>query len=132
MIMEIVVPAVKRVMEIAYDFRQLPQVVNIDRLFVDIHVSSPMALAREAERLQKITQYIDLCMLLLQAKGAGLDRFAKTDVIAMDVARSMAVPERFLPTEKEREAMDQQQAATAAAATLAQNPEAMKAMAEAS
>jgi hypothetical protein len=103
--------------------------VNIDRLFVDIHVSSPMALAREAERMQKLTQYIDLCLLLLQAKQAGLDRYAKTDLMAMDFARGMGVPERYLPTDPERQKMDEAQAAQAAAAAVAQSPDAMAAVA---
>lgn len=124
LIMEIVVPAVSRVMEIAGDSGQLGTTVNIDRLFVDIHVSSPMALAREAERMQKLTQYVDLCIHLLQSKQLGLDRYAKTDLMAMDIARNLGVPERYLPSDDDRAQQDQQAQAQQAAAMAAANPQA--------
>jgi Bacteriophage head to tail connecting protein len=127
MIMEIVVPAVKRVMEIAYEAKQLPNTVDIDRMFVDVQVASPMALAREAERMQKLTQYVDLALMMVQAKQAGVDRYVKLDVMVPEIARSMAIPERMLPSDKERAAMDeqaaQQQAAMMAAEAAMKNPE---------
>ena len=129
MIMEIVVPAVKRVMEIAYEAKQLPSTVDIDRMFVDVQVASPMALAREAERMQKLTQYVDLCIMMLQAKQAGVDRYVKLDVMVPEIARSMAIPERMLPSDKERAEQDDaaaaQQAAMMAAEAAMKNPEAM-------
>jgi hypothetical protein len=131
MIMEIVVPAVKRVMEIAFEAKQLPNTVDIDRLFVDVQVASPMALAREAERMQKLTQYIDLALMMVQAKAAGVDRYAKLDVMVPEIARGMAIPERMLPSDKDREAMDEQAAAQQAAMMAAQSPELMQAAGEA-
>lgn len=130
MIMEIVVPAVKRVMEIAFDAGQLPKTVNIDRLFVDIKVASPMALAREAERLQKLTQYVDLCLMMLQAKQGGVDRYVKLDVLVPEIARNLAIPERMIPSDTERQQQDeqaaQQQAAMMAAQVAEKNPDLAK------
>ena len=121
LIMEIIVPAVARVMEIAFDFGQLPQTVSIDRLFVDIQVASPIALAREAEKWQKVTQFVELIVHWLQAQMTtpGMKRFAKLDVMIPDMARDMAMPERYLPSADERKAMDEQDAAQAAAAMAA-------------
>lgn len=122
LIMEIMVPAVKRVMEVAYELKQLPQTVNIDRLFIDIHVSSPMALAREAERWQKVTQFIEtaLMMTTAQAQAPGVKRHVKLDKVLDDMARDMAMPERYLPSEEERKTMDEEEAAAAAALMAAQ------------
>jgi hypothetical protein len=128
MIMEIVVPAVKRVMEIAFESKQLPNEVDIDRLFVDVQVASPMALAREAERMQKLTQYVDLALMMVQAKAAGVDRYVKLDVMVPEIARSMAIPERMIPSDEERKALDEQAAAQQAAMMALQNPDAMQAM----
>lgn len=124
LIMEIIVPAVKRVMENAYELKQLPQTVNIDRLFVDIQVSSPMALAREADKWQKITQYVELLVGLLQAAAVpGVKRFVHMDAMIPDLARSMAIPERYLPSADERKQMDENDAQQAAAMMAAQAAE---------
>jgi hypothetical protein len=129
MIMEIVVPAVRRVMEIAFESKQLPNEVDIDRLFVDVQVASPMALAREAERMQKLTQYVDLALMMVQAKAAGVDRYVKLDVMVPEIARSMAIPERMIPSDEERKKLDEAAAAQQAAMMALQNPDAMQAMA---
>lgn len=120
LVMEIIVPAVRRVMEIAYDFKQLPAEVNIDRLLVDIQVSSPMAMAREAERLQKITRYIEMVVMLLQARAAGAERYVKIDVVAPSLARTLAVPEEMITSADERAKMDEAQQAQMVAAMAAQ------------
>jgi Bacteriophage head to tail connecting protein len=120
LIMEIIVPAVKRVMEIAYDLKQLPETVNIDRLFVDIQVASPIALAREAEKWQKVTRYVELVVMWAQANAVpGVKRFVKFDALVPDMARDLAIPGRYVPTEDERIAIDKDDATQAAAAMAA-------------
>jgi hypothetical protein len=122
LIMEIMVPAVKRVMEIAYDLKQLPDTVNIDRLFVDIQVASPMALAREAEKWQKVTQFVEIVVMWTQAQMAapGMNRHVKLDVVIPDMARDLAMPERYLPSEDEIKEIDEAAQAQAMAMAAAQ------------
>jgi hypothetical protein len=120
LIMEIIVPAVKRVMEIAFELKQLPATVDIDRLFVDIQVASPIALAREAEKWQKITRFVELVVMWAQANAVpGVKRHVKFDTLIPDMGRDLAIPERYMPTEDERKAIDQQDAAQAAAMVAA-------------
>ncbi|MEY4706317.1 MAG: hypothetical protein RJB58_40 [Pseudomonadota bacterium] len=132
LIMEIAVPAVKRVMEIAYEFQQIPNNIPIDRLLIDLQVSSPMAMAREAERLQRIMQYVEMAMMLSPNMPG---RYVKLDEVMPDVARALAIPSKYIPTQDEREAMDEQaataQALAAGAAMAAEDPDAVEELAQA-
>jgi hypothetical protein len=126
LVMEIWVPAVSRVTEIAYDFQQLPFIPNIDRLLVDMAVSSPLAMAAAAERMTRLLKWVEIVVALV-AQMAGLRRFVNIEELIMEIATILSVDSRFQTTAEEREKIDEQEAAVAAAAmaaTAAQQPEA--------
>jgi hypothetical protein len=123
---EVTVPAVRRVIELAWKRGLLPQDVEIDRLLVRMRVKSPIALAREAERIQRIMQWLEMVvMTAAQLQQLGMvQHLAKVEDILLSAARSMGVPEELIVSHQEREQMKadeaaQQEAAMAAAALAA-------------
>ena len=123
-IREVVVPAVQRAMEIAYDRGLIPEEIPLDQLLVQVRVKSPLALAREAARLQKIIQWLELVIAICTALGApqGARRIAHVETLLLDAGTDMGVPERYKVTDGERKALDkaeQDQAIAMAAAQAA-------------
>lgn len=111
LVKEITVPAVKRAMELAYERGLIPQTIPIDALLVKIRVKSPLALAREAQRLEKIIQWLQMVLALAGASrnpGMAL-RVAKVEQALVRIGHDMGVPAELIVTAEEREAMDQQQ-----------------------
>jgi hypothetical protein len=127
LIMEIIVPAARRVMEIAYDLKIIQQTIPIDRLLVDLQVASPLAMAREAEALQKVTEYMQLAMMVSPQQPG---RYVKLDEVLPEIAMKLSIPSRFVPNDEERKAMDEQAAAAqvmaAAGAVAGQDPQALQ------
>ncbi|WP_336800491.1 portal protein [Kaistia sp. MMO-174] len=115
LVREIIVPAVQRVMEIAANKMLIQNAPPIDQLLVKIRVTSPIAAAREAERVQKIIQWLEMIIALLQ-DNAG--RVGHIENALLQVGRAMGVPEELLVTETQREKMDQDDATAAAAAAV--------------
>lgn len=124
LVKEIVVPAVKRAIEIAYNKGLIPVEVSIDQLLVRVRVKSPLAIAREAQRIEKTIQWLQ--MVLATAAGAGdpamSKRVARIEMALADIGRDLGVPNKYILTEDERETMkkqeDEAQAAMAAASAI--------------
>ncbi|MBZ9986065.1 head-tail connector protein [Mesorhizobium sp. BH1-1-5] len=122
LVKEIVVPSVRRRMELAYNKGLISTEIPIDQLLVRVKVKSPLALAREAERIGKIVQWLEMVIAILTSVGApqGVKRIAKLEELLTDVASDMGVPSKYVVTTDERAEMDkaeqQQQALLAAAA----------------
>lgn len=127
LIMEIIVPAAQRVMEIAVDLKIIEAPVSIDRLLVDLQVASPLAMAREAEALKRVTEYMQLAMMVSPQQPG---RYIKLDEVLPDIALKLSIPTRFVPNAEERQQMDEQaaaaQAMAAAGAVAAQDPQALQ------
>jgi hypothetical protein len=70
LVMEIVVPAVKRVLELAYERGAIQTDLSIDQLLVKVQVKSPMAIAREAQRVQNIMNWLQMVLGVEEAKMA--------------------------------------------------------------
>lgn len=124
LIKEITVPAVKRVIELAYDRALITQEIPIDQLLIRIKIKSPMAMAKEAQRIERIIQWLQMALSVYSALGmpGRIERVAKIDEAMLEAARAMGVPERLIPTADEREAMikaEQQQQEAMQAAQLA-------------
>lgn len=122
LVREIVVPAVRRTIELAYDRALLPQEIAIDQLLVRVKVKSPIALAREAQRVEKIIQWLQMVLMILAQVGAPdrIGRIARLEPALSDIGRDLGVPSQYVVTADEREAMDkQEQEAAIAAATAA-------------
>lgn len=124
LVKEIVVPSVRRRMELAYNKGLISEEIPIDQLLVRVKVKSPLALAREAERVGKIVQWLEMVIAILTAAGApqGVPRIAKLELMLTDIGSEMGVPAKYIVTADERKTMDEQdaqQAALAAAAAAA-------------
>jgi len=116
LVREIIIPAVRRVIELAYRRGLIAQNVAIDQLLVRISISSPIAVARKAQKSQKIIQWLEMVIMLLQERAG---RVAHVEEILIDLGQEWGVPLDRITTKKERATMDQQEQEAAAAAALA-------------
>ena len=133
LVKEIVVPAVRRAIELAYDRGLIAQDVKIDQLLVQVRVKSPLALAREAARIEKTLQWLQMVVALaiqMQAPQVAA-RVAHVETALARIGKDMGVDQSLIVSEEERQQMAQQeqmaQAAAAAAAAMGGQPGAMNA-----
>lgn len=124
LIKEIVVPSVKRRMELAYNKGLISQEIPIDQLLVRVKVKSPLALAREAQRIERIVQWLQMVLSILAATGnpGGAKRIAHVETALTDIGRQLGVPAAYIVTKDQRKQIDdedQQRAAMLAAAAAA-------------
>lgn len=119
---DIVVQSVKRVIELAYNKGLLGTEVPIDQLLIQVKVKSPLAIARETARIEKIIQWLEMILAILTQAGTpgGISRIAHIERLLTDVGRDMGVPAEYIVTENERAEMDKQAAAQQAAMLAAQ------------
>jgi hypothetical protein len=112
-IQEVTVPAVRRVLELAYDKGLIRDMPKIDQLLVMVKVKSPIALAREAERVQRIIQWLEMVLAVSTSLGmpGGAARIAKVEELLEEAGRALGVPEKFILNEDEKKAFDERQAA---------------------
>lgn len=122
LVKEGVIPWVERAIEVCYDKGLLPDNINIDHLFVHMKVKSPLAIAHEMERVQKIIQWLEMVLAILAGLGQQdrADEIAEIDKALQDIGRMMGVDDELITTDdrkKEiREEKQKQQLAFAAAA----------------
>lgn len=136
LVQEIVVPAVKRVMELAYDRGLIRINLNIDQLLVAVKVKSPLAVARAASRVQKNLEWAQMVFgaEAMRASAPGAARLVELDALLVAAGRDLGVDEQFITSAEKRRQMDEQQAKEAAAqktamlAYIAANGEPPKAM----
>ncbi|TPW33236.1 hypothetical protein FJU08_01335 [Martelella alba] len=114
---EVTIPAVKRVLELAYNKGYIAEDIPIDQLLVRIRIKSPLGIAREAQRIEKIVQWLQMVLMIL-ADRAG--RVAKVEDALIMVGRDFGVPEELITSADERKAMDEQEARAQALAAAAQ------------
>lgn len=121
LIKEITVPAVKRVIELAYERGLIADNVPIDQLLVTVKVKSPLAIAREAARIEKIIQWLQMVLAIYAGVGdaGGPKRIAKIDEALSDIGHQMGVPKTYINTVEERQKIADQQAQEQAALALA-------------
>lgn len=115
LVREIIIPAVRRVMEIAWRRGLIQDAPPIDQLLVRVRVTSPIAAAREAARIQRIIQWLEMVLMLLQGNAG---RVAQVEQILIAVGRVFGVDEAWITTDAQRQAMDRQAAAAAAASDI--------------
>jgi hypothetical protein len=115
LVSEIVVPVIKRVMEIAYNRQLIATKVPIDQLLVRARVVSPLAQARQAREVEVITQGLQMVAAL---DPSLIPRLIQLEPALFEVLRAMGVPERLFTTLEQRAAIDKREAQAAAAAQL--------------
>lgn len=115
LIRELLPVIVARSMEILSDWRLLPQLMSFNELLVTMTVNSPMMAALKADELAAMSNYFELASIV-----AGAPPQVATYIHTLrflDRARGiMLVPPDVTPTDEERKAADEQQAAAQMAA----------------
>ncbi|MHA7968987.1 portal protein [Rhizobium sp. CAU 1783] len=122
LVKEVTIPAVKRVLEIAYNKGLIKDDIPIDQLLVKIQIKSPLAIAREAQRIEKIVQWLQMVIMIMAERS---NRVAHIETALADIGSQLGVPRNYIVTAEERKTMDQreqdmmtaQALATAAGAT---------------
>ncbi|MCJ8143820.1 portal protein [Ancylobacter sp. A5.8] len=117
LVAEIIVPLVRRLIEIAYTRRLIEWETPIDQLLVRVSVSSPLAIARETSRVQKIVQWLEMVSMLM---GPKVNQVAKVGEALAEIGRIMDVPPDFILTADERAQAVQKDEEMAMAAMAAQ------------
>lgn len=117
LIKEVTIPAIKRVLELAYERGLISTEIPIDQLLVKVMIKSPLSIAREAQRIEKIIQWLQMVLMILAERSG---RVAHIEVALSDIGRQLGVPENYIVTTEERQKMDKaEQDAAAAQAALA-------------
>jgi len=107
-IQEVIVPAVRRAMEIAYAKGLITNMPTIDQLLVMVKVKSPIALAQEASRVQRIVQWLEMVIAVTTSLGqpGGAARIAHIEKLLLEAGRALGVPQQFMLDDDERKAFD--------------------------
>lgn len=110
-IQEVIVPAVRRAMECAYDKGLIANMPSIDQLLVMVKVKSPIALAQEASRVQRIIQWLEMVIAVTTSLGqpGGAGRIAHVEKLLLEAGKALGVPQEFMVTEDERKVIDQKE-----------------------
>uniref|UniRef100_UPI003BA9714D portal protein n=1 Tax=Stappia sp. TaxID=1870903 RepID=UPI003BA9714D len=121
LVKEITIPAVQRAMEMAYNKGLIPTEISIDQLLFRVRVKSPLALAREASRVEKIVQWLQMVFALAGASGnPNSARYvARIEEALAGIGRDLGVPETYIVPKDERDRMQAQDQAAAEAAAAA-------------
>lgn len=106
-VVEVVVPAVQRAIELAYDKGLIRSHVSIDQLLIRVRVKSPVAIAREAARIEKILNWLQMVLTVCEATGTSPERIAEIDAVLIQMGRDLGVPENFIVAPEKREKMDE-------------------------
>lgn len=112
LVKEVVIPAVRRTMELAYRKGLIPDEIPIDQLLYRVRVKSPIAQAREAQRVEKIVQWLELIFAFIGQGGPDqVRRVAKLEQALAEIGAALDVPNRLIVTDDERKKMDDEQTA---------------------
>ncbi len=117
LIKEVTIPAVKRVIELAYNKGLLKTEIPIDQLLIRIKIKSPLAIAREAARIEKVIQWLQMVLTLVPQ---GAQRIAHLEVALTDIGRQLGVPSQYIVTTDQRAEIDKRAAEEKAALLAAQ------------
>lgn len=110
LIKEITIPAVKRVLELAYEKGLIPQEIPIDQLLFKVRVKSPLAMAKEAQKVERVIQWLQMALAVYAAMGTPqrIERIAEVDEALIEAGRALGVPERNITSKEKRDAMIEQ------------------------
>ncbi|MET3601044.1 portal protein [Martelella mangrovi] len=117
LVKEVTIPAVKRVLELAYNRGLIADEIPIDQLLIRVRIKSPLAIAREAQRIEKIVQWLQMVLMIMADRS---NRVARVEQALVMIGRDFGVPETLMVSDKERDAMDTREQEMQAAAIAAQ------------
>lgn len=118
LVYEIIVPLARRLLEIASNLNLVEKGLDIDQLLVQVNVSSPIATSRAAQRMEKIVQFAEMCLAILQERAGSV---VKLEEALEHIGHELGVPSEFVVTDEERKVMREreEQIATMTAAAQA-------------
>jgi hypothetical protein len=120
--LEIVVPLVRRIIDVLEQIGMLETSLKIDQLLTQVRVVAPIAAGQQAVKVQAVVQWVDI--LNMQGGPGAANKVAKLELLGPDIGRWMGVEERHIRTEAETKALiaqDQKMAAEQHAAEVAKN-----------
>lgn len=106
LVQELIVPAVRRVMEIASDLKLLQTKVEIDQLLVAVQVTSPLAIAQQAQTAKVLVDFLMICAQVVSTAQAS-GQVVKVMTMLEEIGRSMGVEERHFVGDAERREREQ-------------------------
>lgn len=121
LVSEIVIPVVRRLIEIAYRKKLIAQNIPIDQLLVKVRVTSPMAQARRVQAVEKVVQFLAMGM---QISPQIMQLIIDQEKLLIDLAVAFGVEQQYIREEKNRDAIKQQVQALIAQALAAQQQQA--------
>ena len=119
LVKEIVIPAVSRVTEVAYQQQYISHKMPIDQLMLKIKISSPLGIAREMQKVETIVNWLTMVMQMAPDAYQKIAHRVESLIMA---GEAMGVPDKLMVTDEERAAIEeqeQQQQAMAMAAEVA-------------
>jgi len=112
--LEIVVPLVKRCIEILYNRGLIKTNLPINQLFVRVRIVSPLAESQAIGEIQRIVDWLTMVSQLLGEEGMILS--AKVEEIGGELARLRGVPEKWVRSKADRDTLQELAAAMLAKA----------------
>lgn len=111
LVREIIVPAVRRVLEIAANKLLIPNAPPIDQLLIKVRVISPLAAAREAQRVETILNWLQI---VLSVAPAAADEVAKVTTALKRIGSALAVDPDLILSDEETATVQEKKAQQAA------------------
>lgn len=116
---EIVIPIVQRTLDILDQWDLLPEMPQIDQMFIKLQVMSPLADSQALEEAEKATRWISIAMEIL---GEMSDLVVARERAAVYLHEAMAAPAAVILTKDERDKASAAFAEAAKAQAAAQMP----------
>jgi hypothetical protein len=116
LLLEIVIPLVKRVIDVLYRRKLISAKLPIDQLILKVQITSPIARAQAAQDVSSIVEWLQLMISLTGMEPAML--MAKIEEIYPAVGKMLGVSPAFIRTPKEREGLQKMVAQLIAAAQM--------------
>jgi hypothetical protein len=110
---EIVVPLVRRVLEVLYNKGLISTNIPIDQLLVRVRIVSPLADAQAVQEIQRITDWLMMIQSFLGEEGLILA--AKMEDLGEHLGRLRGVPEKLMRSDGERVTLQEMAAKIVAA-----------------
>lgn len=102
LVMEVVIPVARRLIEIAWKKKLIPQRTPIDQLLVRVRVTSPMAQARRVAAVEKVIQFLAIAAEIApQEIMIIIDR----EELLVDLAVAFGVGRKYINVKKNRDAI---------------------------
>jgi hypothetical protein len=103
LVRELVVPVVRRVLELAYERQLIDQQIPLDQLLVKVKVKSPLAIARETTRVTRIIEWLQMVLAICEGTGnpAMAHYVAKIEEALRLIGREYGVPNDLILTTDE-------------------------------